>query len=240
MVGVSELTIPALPFPLSPHGAKPCTSVYEPKRGALKVRAQAGTDLFIDPAGGSSDGGSSSDGGNEVNGDDGSNVDHGERPDAGYLLGMPPPGDFAFSARVKVPFTDMFDAGVLLVFAGPERYAKLCFEYSAQKLPMAVSVVTRGVSDDANGSVVDGDTLWMRVTRTGRAWAFHVSRDGHGWDLLRYFTLTEPEESSNASSDGASPRIGFLAQSPTGPGLEVTFSQIVFRPEVPANLRDGS
>jgi hypothetical protein len=129
----------------------------------------------------------------------------------------------------------MFDAGVLLVHAGPERFAKACFEFSPQRKPMAVSVVTRGVSDDANAFVVeDRDTLWLRVTRTGRAWAFHASTDGKQWEMLRYFTLGEPPEERDAV------RVGFLAQSPVGEGLRVTFAQIAYTGGAPEDLRDGS
>ena len=41
---------------------------------------------------------------------------------------------------------------------------KLCFEHSPDRQPMIVSVVTRGVSDDANAFAVDGQTAWLRVS----------------------------------------------------------------------------
>ena len=97
-----------------------------------------------------------------------------------------------------------------------------------------MSVVTRGVSDDANGRVIDGNTLWLRVARTGRIWAFHTSADGTWWDMLRYFTLEEPEK------DRDTVRVGFLAQSPAGEGLTVTFTQIGYAEGAPGDPRDGS
>ena len=57
-------------------------------------------------------------------------------------------------------------------------WAKLCFEYSPQREPMVVSVVTRGLSDDCNSFVVDGATVWLRIARVGSAFAFHASTDG--------------------------------------------------------------
>jgi len=207
---VNELMIPALPFALSPAGGKTCTFALD-GADTLTLTGEAGSDLFIDPSGG------------------------GERPEAGYVLGLPPRGDFTLSARITVPFAAGFDAGVLLVYAGPERFAKACFEFSPQRKPMAVSVVTRGVSDDANGRLGEsGNTLWLRVTRTGRAWAFHSSLDGEWWDMLRYFTLEEPEEERDAV------RVGFLAQSPTGKGVQVTFAQIAYTEGAPEDPRDGS
>lgn len=209
MIRVNELTHPALPFPLRVQGTPACT--FQLDDNGLRVTGEPRSDLFIDPSG------------------------RGGAPkEAGYLIGVPPKGDFTFSARAIVPFASAFDAGVLLVSAGPERYAKLCFELSPQRKPMAVTVVTRGTSDDANGFVVDGDTLWLRVTRAGSAWAFHASLDGVWWRMLRYFTLGEdPEQAGDV-------QVGFLAQSPTGEGIEVAFDQIAYSPGAPRDLRDGS
>jgi hypothetical protein len=72
---------------------------------------------------------------------------------AATLLGGPPDGDFQFSARVTVGFESAFDAGVLLLWLDERRWAKLCFEFSPAGEPMIVSVVCRGVSDDANAFV---------------------------------------------------------------------------------------
>ena len=103
---------------------------------------------------------------------------------------------------------------------------------SAVDAPTAVTVVTRGTSDDCNSFEVDGTTLWLRITRTGAAWAFHASPDGTWWRLLRYFSLT---------GDAADlVRVGFMAQSPAGEGCAATFDHITFRPGAPPNLRDGS
>jgi regulation of enolase protein 1 (concanavalin A-like superfamily) len=207
---MSELTHPALPFALRPQGGKACTFELDDK--ALRVTGEAGSDLFIDPSG-----------------------EGGTPPEAGYLLGAPPEGDFTLTARATVPFVSVFDAGVLLVYAGPERFAKLCFENSPQRKPMAVTVVTRGTSDDSNAFFVEeGDALWLRVSRTGHAWAFHASLDGAWWRLLRYFTLGESTEPAGAV------QVGFLAQSPTGEGIEVLFDEIAYTEGAPEDLRDGS
>jgi uncharacterized protein len=75
-----------------------------------------------------------------------------------------------------------------------------------------------------------GGAVWLRITRSGAVWAFHASADGTWWRLLRYFALEE----------AGLVRVGFLAQSPTGPGCAATFDQITFRSGAPENLRDGS
>lgn len=138
-------------------------------------------------------------------------------------------GEFQFSARVTVQFAGTFDAGVLALWADDHRWAKLCFEYSPQRQPMIVSVVTRGISDDANSFVVDGNQAWLRISRVGAAFAFHASRDGRTWEFIRHFSL------------GAEGPVlfGFLAQSPTGDGCTVVFDHIRVVPERLQQLRTG-
>jgi regulation of enolase protein 1 (concanavalin A-like superfamily) len=205
---MAALTLPSLPFPLEPAGTPPASCRV--RHGVLALTAAAGTDLFIDPAG----------------------TQLTDPPDAGRFLGLPPAGDFTLAAQVTVEFGRTFDAGVLLLHARDRHWAKLCLEYSPQQQPTAVTVVTRGTSDDSNSFEVDGNTLWLRMTRTGGAWAFHASADGAWWRLLRYFALSgDPAELV---------RVGFLAQSPTGAGCTATFDQITFRSGAPENLRDGS
>jgi regulation of enolase protein 1 (concanavalin A-like superfamily) len=203
---VAALKLPSLPFPLEPAGSPP--PGCHVRNGVLILRAAARTDMFADPAGPD------------------------PAPDAGRFVGLPPAGDFTLAAQVQVEFGSRFDAGVLLLPARARHWAKLCFEYSPQLRPTAVTVVTRGVSDDCNSFEVDGDTLWLRITRSGAAWAFHASTDGSWWRLLRYFAL---------GGDAAElVRVGFLAQSPVGQGCTATFDHISFHPGAPENLRDGS
>ena len=160
---MTPLLTPWLPFPLEPGGHPPVG--YELGPADLTLTAAAGTDMFVDPAG------------------------SGQAPDAGRLTGTPPAGDFSLAAHVSVGFASTYDAGVLVLHAGPRRWAKLCFELSPQLTPTAVTVVTRGTSDDCNSFEVTGDSLWLRITRSGAAWAFHASTDGGWWRLLRYFSL---------------------------------------------------
>jgi regulation of enolase protein 1 (concanavalin A-like superfamily) len=199
-----HVQLSALPMPLT--WQVPPTHCRSDEVAMLTLRAPGKTDMFVDPIGT-------------------------EPPvvNAPRLLGVAPEGDFQLAARVTVGFADTFDAGVLVVWADERTWAKLCFERSPQGKPMAVSVVTRGNSDDANGFTVDGDRLWLRVSRVGAAWVFHASTDGRYWHFVRYFTL----------GGGDQVRVGFEAQSPTGPGCEVTFDQVTFRPERLADLRSG-
>ena len=202
---VTFLVVPGVPFPLEHSGNPPLEA--ELAGSTLKLAAAASTDMFIDPA-----------------------ADGTPPPDAGRLTGLPADRDFTLSARVTVDFGSVFDAGALLLHVTEHRWAKLAYEFSQQRHPTAVTVVTRGTSDDSNSFATEGGPLWLRITRKGRAWAFHASQDGTWWHLLRYFTLGE--------ASGA--RVGFLVQSPKGWGCSAIFDQIAYRTGSPADLRDGS
>jgi regulation of enolase protein 1 (concanavalin A-like superfamily) len=137
--------------------------------------------------------------------------------------------EFTLSAHVRVTFAATFDAGTLQARVSDDVWAKLCFEYSPQHQPMIVSVVTRGLSDDCNSASIEGDSVFLRITRRNATFAFHYSLDGRFWYLVRYFTL----------GDAPCPLIGLSAQSPTGSGCAVVFSQIRYTPTAVANLRSG-
>jgi regulation of enolase protein 1 (concanavalin A-like superfamily) len=197
------VTIPSLPFPL--RWAVPPERWHAGDGGSLSVHAGPRTDLFVSP--------------------------QGAEPNlsAPRLLGRPGGEEFQLSARVTVDFAATYDAGVLLLYADDGAWAKLCFERSPQGEPLVVSVVTRGLSDDANAFAVAGRTVWLRVSRVAPGWAFHASVDGAGWRFVRHFAL-EP-------SAGMS--VGFLAQSPTGEGCTAEFDEIGYRVERLADLRSG-
>jgi uncharacterized protein len=202
------VNIPGIPFPLSPSPAGAWQ--VDEQTNAVVAAAPPGTDLFIDP---------------------------GAAPNAkpwlngATLLGAPPAGDFQLSTRVSVSFRATYDAGVLLLWLDERHWAKLCFEFSPAREPMVVSVVTRGVSDDANAFVISGGSVWLRVSRIDHAYAYHASTDGKHWRMIRYFRLTE------SSGDH---KLGFEAQSPTGDGCAVTFEDIAFEARRLNDLRDGS
>ncbi|MFC9770877.1 MULTISPECIES: DUF1349 domain-containing protein [unclassified Pseudarthrobacter] len=203
------MSVPGLPFPAVPSGQSPWTVEGD---GLITVTAMPHSDLFIDPTGESGTAAET-------------------LLNAVTLLGEPPAGDFVFTARVATTFESTFDAGVLLLWADERHWAKLCFERSPSGAPMVVSVVTRGVADDANAFSVAGQEVWLRIARVGRAFAFHASPDGADWAFVRVFAL----------GDGLPPvRVGFEAQSPTGEGCRVGFDHISFASRTLADLRDGS
>lgn len=182
---------------------QPVSSAVDTER--LSIVASGQTDWFVDPAGGMS----------KVN--------------APAALFAPTDAHYTLSARVTVDFASTYDAGVLAIYERDDCWAKLCFEYSPQRQPMVVSVVTRGTSDDCNSVIIDGRSVYLRLYYHGPALAFHYSLDGSYWHLVRHFTLGAL----------AQPRIGFLAQSPTGAGCAVAFERVAYKAATLADLRSG-
>jgi len=171
----------------------------------LELSAPALTDLFTDPSSGAL---------------------YANAPHLSFAV----EGDFTLSARVKVEFQGTFDAGVLLVYQNSSSWAKLCLEYSPQNQPMVVSVVTKGVSDDCNSSVLSEPETYLRISRMGRAFAFHHSHDGQFWHMVRHFAL-EPDLPTRA---------GFLVQAPRGEGCSAQFSELELSWSTLSDIRSGA
>lgn len=143
-------------------------------------------------------------------------------------------GDVQLSATVTVDFSSMFDAGVLFVHQTDNDWAKLCFEQAPSGDAMAVSVVTREVSDDCNGPVVAGSEVRLRISKIGGAIAFHhalVDDPTETWHMTRLFALRSPDLPM---------RMGLLVQSPTGEGCTATFSDVQVVRETLREPRNGS
>lgn len=171
----------------------------------LSITAGAQTDLFTDPAG---------------------TVVVNSSPRAIF---SPTAGDFLLSAKVEVGFQSTFDAGVLMLYHNAEYWAKLCFEYSPQRQPMVVSVINRGVSDDCNSVVINGNVVYLRIAKIGKTFAFHYSLDGRYWHFVRYFTF--------GIADAV--RIGFSSQAPTGEGCTAMFSEVAYTQTTLKDTRNG-
>ncbi|MDQ0615122.1 regulation of enolase protein 1 (concanavalin A-like superfamily) [Microbacterium sp. W4I4] len=184
------------------------SGVAEVVAGGIRLTAAAGTDWSNDAAG------------------DGNPVDNLSTS----LSFEPGAGDFQFSARVEVraPRTT-FDAAVLTVWADDRHWAKLCFEQSPQQEAMVVSVVTDGFSDDANGAPIEGDAVWLRISRIGAAFAFHYSLDGSVWRFARLFRLDLTHD----------PLVGLMAQAPHGDRAVTTFTHVSFDRRTLHDLRAG-
>lgn len=170
----------------------------------LKISAGKKTDWFVDPFDGKVD------------------------SSAPILLFAPGP-DFILNAKVSVGFHTKWDAGAFMIWADDHHWAKLSFELSPDNQPTMVTVVTRGLSDDCNSIPISGNEVFLQVAKSGTAYVFYSSSDGHNWKILRTFSL----------DTSLKQLVGFEAQSPAGAGADVTFSEIHYSPTKIKNIYTG-
>lgn len=138
-------------------------------------------------------------------------------------------GDFVLRAKVQHDFISTYDAAAFIVMDKDDRYAKLCFELTDLNTKAIVSVVTNGVSDDANGPNLDTNTVWMQIARKGQVMSMHYSLDGKKYDMVRLFRLEMND----------TVKVGIVSQSPTGEGLTCEFSEIELEKKTLDDIRAG-
>jgi regulation of enolase protein 1 (concanavalin A-like superfamily) len=192
-------SIPGLPGTLSWQNT-PGSWKFD-AQNALTISAGAKTDWFVDPF-------------------DGTVANN-----APILL-FAPDADYVFSARVTVKFLTKWDAGALMLWGDDHHWAKLSYEFSPDRRPTLVTVVTRGLSDDCNSEELRGDSVYLRIAKSGKTYVFYSSADAHNWKILRTFSL-----------DTELPiRVGFEAQSPAGSGAVAKFTAIHYDPHRISNI----
>jgi len=150
-----------------------------------------------------------------------------KKADAAYLY-KTAAGDFTLRARVGHGFVSCYDACALMVMLDGDNFAKLCYELTDFGEKCIVSVVTKGLSDDANGVIAGGGGVWLQVARKGGAVMFHYSADGENWVMARHFAF-----------DRGPVRAGLVAQSPKGGGGAFRFDGVVLENRAPSDMRAG-
>ena len=178
---------------------------WEPlPEGGIRVTVPAKADYFRDPAG------------KMVN-------------DNAPFLWKSVSGDFVAQAHVRPIFSSTYDSGVLMARHDETTWAKLCFERTDFGTTAAVSVVTRGLSDDANGADITQPDLWLQMVRAGTVFALHYSLDGQSWTMVRLFHLEVPPAI----------RVGVVAQCPVGPGSTIDLLSFTIDQRPIKNVRAG-
>jgi regulation of enolase protein 1 (concanavalin A-like superfamily) len=180
-------------------------AVWTAKDGVLTIKAGEKTDWFISPIDGKASANSP-------------------------IMLFPAATDFSLSSKVTVDFRAQWDAGVLAVYADETHWAKFCFEKTVEQKPAIVSVVTRGLSDDSTAMPIDGNSVYMKIAKSGQAIFLYYSTDGTKWTVVRAFSLGPASQSL---------QIGFSAQSPVGAGSTTTFTDVQYKPNAVANLWTG-
>jgi uncharacterized protein len=178
---------------------------WEPlPEGGIRVSVPAKADYFRDPAGAM------------VN-------------DNAPFLYQTVTGDFVAQAHVRPAFISTYDSGVIMVRHDEQNWAKVCFERTDFGTTAVVSVVTRGVSDDANGADIFDHAVWLQVVRAEDVFALHYALDGKSWRMVRLFKLPVPPTI----------KVGVVAQCPVGPGTTVDLLSFSIDQRVIKNVRAG-
>jgi uncharacterized protein len=172
--------------------------------GGIRIDAPPKTDFFIDPAG---------------------EMTAGSAPH----LYLSVTGDFVAQALVSHPFHSTYDASTLMIRSDPTHWAKLCFECTDFGTHAVVSVVTNGVSDDANGVNYTWPAVWLQAVRKGNVFGLHYGPDGEHWNMVRYFTFDAQ----------ATVQVGMVAQSPVGDGSQMDFLHFSLKNRSVQDLRTG-
>ena len=192
-------SIPGLPGPLTWQNAPRAWNIDS--KNVLTISSNPKTDWFVDPFDGT------------------------VAKTAPILLFTPGP-DYVLSVRVTVQFTTKWDAGALMLWGDDHHWAKLSYEFSPDQKPTLVTVVTRGLSDDCNSLSLTGDSVYLRIAKSGNTYVFYFATDGKNWQILRTFSL-----------DTELPiRVGFESQSPEGSGAIAKFSAITYDPHRISNI----
>lgn len=139
-------------------------------------------------------------------------------------------GDFVLKVKVSHKFQDIYDSASLMVMEDMENWAKSCFEKTDFNTHTVVSVVTKdGVSDDANGSNIAENSIWLQICKVNHSYAFHYSNDGINYYMTRFFNLTGKETI----------KVGLLAQAPQGNGGMRIYENLIIEKKTVKNIRFG-
>jgi regulation of enolase protein 1 (concanavalin A-like superfamily) len=193
-------SIPGLPGALTWQNT-PSSWHFDTDKSVLTISAGAKTDWFVDPF-------------------------DGTVANSAPILLFKPDSDYVLSTKVTINFATKWDAGALMLWGDDHHWAKLSFEYSPDKVPMLVTVVTRGLSDDCNSRELRNDSVYFRIAKSAKTYVLYFCVDGHKWQILRTFSL-----------DTEMPvQVGFEAQSPAGTGAVAKFSAIRYDPHRISNI----
>ena len=140
-------------------------------------------------------------------------------------------GDFVATALVRPDFAETWNAAALMVHVDSTHWIKFAFENSDATGKSIVSVVTREVSDDANGvRLPDLEAVWLRLIRKGDLYALHWSADGREYRMARLTRLPSPK----------AVKVGMEAQCPVGDATDHAFLFYFLEHKTVEDLRKGA
>ena len=138
--------------------------------------------------------------------------------------------DFVATALVKPNFDDIWNACSIVIHMDVTHWIKLAFENSDATGKSIVTVVTNGISDDANGAVLNNkDSIWLRIIRKGNIYALHWSENGKDFKMARLAAMPAFEKV----------KVGIETQCPAGEGAEHEILYFSIEQRTITDLRKG-
>lgn len=103
---------------------------------------------------------------------------------------------FTLTAKVSPKFTEtgLYNAGVLYLYVHDNFYQKFCFEQDERGNHRIVTVRTIGTSDDNNHDIVQGKTVYMKISSDTQTVASYYSLDNKTWQMVRLYKNNYPAE----------------------------------------------
>ncbi|MDH6306713.1 regulation of enolase protein 1 (concanavalin A-like superfamily) [Parabacteroides sp. PF5-5] len=138
---------------------------------------------------------------------------------------------FTFTAKVTPGFNeqDVYNAGVLYVYANDSFFQKHCFEQDERGKHRIVTVQTVGTSDDSNHDIVELPYAYMKISSDTRTIASYYSLDNINWQMVRLYENNYPDEIW----------LGISSQCPMGEGNESVFEDIHLEEKSVSDFRMG-
>lgn len=180
-------------------------TTFSVENGILTIQATKGTDYFINP-------------------------ENKEKTATAPFLYKEVTGDFIATAHVKPDFSSMWNAASLMLHIDDDHWIKFAFENSDATGKSIVTVVTKEVSDDANGIVLEEqDDMWLRLIKKGNIYSMLWSKDGMNYKMARLTTLPRHEVV----------KIGIEGQSPVGESANHQIDYFAIDHTTVTDLRKG-
>ena len=174
-------------------------------RGILTVQSEPKTDFFIDP-------------------------ETGKSSASAPVLYTEVLGDFVAVALVEPDLSNTWNAGSLMVILDDKNWIKFAFENSDATGKSIVTVVTKGVSDDANGVRLNNkNKAWLKLVRKGDIYSMHWSTDGKKYHMARLAKMPQTKIV----------KVGLEAQSPLDLPAKHIFHYFAISNKTVANIRSG-
>lgn len=137
------------------------------------------------------------------------------------LLLFQPDSNFVLTAKVQIQPDHTFDGGALYLYRDSLHWSKFLFEKAHGGKPTVCSGVTNTYTDDNNHAEITGNTVYLRMGKSGNLIGLYYSINGRNWKMVRLFYCPP----------GGPLRIGFSSQSPEGTVCTTSFSNVVYSPK---------